>query len=69
MDVSKKKVPRFQYIGDLQDKDKDVLPILTLLTAFGSKLHWETVFEGKKPRKLTEIYPTINIKKIIQDYL
>ena len=53
----------------LTNKGKDVLPILTLLTAFGSKWHSEIVFEDKKPRKLTEIYPTLNIKKMIQDYL
>jgi DNA-binding HxlR family transcriptional regulator len=61
--------PPMSVLWMLTDKGKDVLPILTLLTAFGSKWYSETVFEDKKPRKLTEIYPTINIKKIIRDYL
>lgn len=53
----------------LTDKGKDILPILTLLTAFGSKWYSDIVFEDKKPRKLTEIYPNMDTKKVLRDYL
>ena len=41
----------------LTEKGKDTLPILMQLVAFGSKWYSDVVFEDKKPRKLTEIFP------------
>ena len=49
----------------LTDKGKDTLPILMQLVAFGSKWYSDVVFEDKKPRKLTEIFPNPRVREII----
>jgi DNA-binding HxlR family transcriptional regulator len=43
-------------IWSLTEKGKDILPILLMLTAFGSKWYSELVFEDKKPRSLNEVF-------------
>lgn len=53
----------------LTEKGQDILPILTLLTAFGSKWYSDDVFEDKKPRKLTEIFPTFDKTKLLRNYI
>ena len=49
----------------LTEKGKDTLPILMQLVAFGSKWYSNVVFEDKKPRKLTEIFPNPQVREII----
>lgn len=49
----------------LTEKGKDTLPILMQLVAFGSKWYSDVVFEDKKPRKLTEIFPQPKAREII----
>ncbi|MFL6405789.1 MAG: winged helix-turn-helix transcriptional regulator [Nitrososphaeraceae archaeon] len=49
----------------LTEKGKDTLPILMQLVAFGSKWYFDVVFEDKKPRKLTEIFPNPLVREII----
>ena len=49
----------------LTEKGKDTLPILMQLVAFGSKWYSSVVFEDKKPRKLTEIFPHPRAREII----
>ena len=49
----------------LTEKGKDTLPILMQLVAFGSKWYSDVVFEDKKPRKLTEIFPNPRVREII----
>jgi DNA-binding HxlR family transcriptional regulator len=49
----------------LTEKGKDTLPILMQLVAFGSKWYSNVVFEDKKPRKLTEIFPNPRVREII----
>ena len=43
-------------LWNLTEKGEDILPILLLLTAFGSKWYSEFVFEDKKPRRLDEVF-------------
>ena len=49
----------------LTEKGKDTLPILMQLVAFGSKWYSNVVFEDKKLRKLTEIFPNPRVREII----
>jgi len=49
----------------LTDNCKDTLPILMQLVAFGSKWYSDVVFEDKMPRKLNEIFPQQEARKII----
>jgi DNA-binding HxlR family transcriptional regulator len=49
----------------LTEKGKDTLPILMQLVAFGSKWYSNVVFEDKKRRKLTEIFPNPRVREII----
>jgi hypothetical protein len=48
----------------LTEKGRDVLPILMLFTAFGSKWHADVVFEDKTPRALDELFKPEAMKKI-----
>ncbi len=43
-------------LWNLTEKGKDILPILLMLTAYGSKWYSEYVFEDKKPRRLDEVF-------------
>jgi DNA-binding HxlR family transcriptional regulator len=49
-------------------KGKDTLPILMLLAAFGSKWYSDVVFEDRRPRKLNEIFPMLELREIIKPY-
>ncbi len=40
----------------ITDKGRDVIPILLMFTAFGSKWHADMVFEDKTPRTLDEVF-------------
>jgi DNA-binding HxlR family transcriptional regulator len=53
---------------ELTEKGKDTMPILTQLTAFGSKWYSDVVFEDKKPRMLKEIFPQPIAREIIKGY-
>ena len=55
-------------IWNLTDKGKDVLPILLMLTAFGSKWYSEHVFEDKKPRRLDEVFSLPETREMIIEY-
>lgn len=55
-------------LWSLTEKGKDILPILLMLTAFGSKWYSEYVFEDKKPRRLEEVFSLPETKEIIMEY-
>ena len=55
-------------IWSLTDKGKDILPILLMLTAFGSKWYADHVFEDKKPRKLDEVFSKRQAEAMIAEY-
>jgi DNA-binding HxlR family transcriptional regulator len=52
----------------LTEKGRDVLPILMLFTAFGSKWHADVVFEDNTPRAFDELFQP-NAIKIIWGYI
>ncbi|HSA75467.1 MAG TPA: helix-turn-helix domain-containing protein, partial [Candidatus Nitrosocosmicus sp.] len=52
----------------LTEKGKDILPILLMLTAYGSKWYSEHVFEDKKPRRLDEVFLLPETKEMIMEY-
>jgi hypothetical protein len=41
----------------LHQKGKDTISVLMQSTAFSSKWYSDVVFEDKRPRKLSEIFP------------
>lgn len=55
-------------LWSLTEKGKDILPILLMLTAFGSKWYSEHVFEDKKPRRLDEVFSLPDTKQMIIEY-
>jgi DNA-binding HxlR family transcriptional regulator len=66
--IQEKRTP-MMVLWSLTEKGKDTLPILLLLTAFSSKWYSDSIFEDKKPRKLTEIFPQSEAKEIIMRYI
>ena len=52
-------------VWKLTEKGRDTMPILIQLTAFGSKWHSNVVFEDKRPRSLSEIFPQPEARKIM----
>lgn len=55
-------------LWNLTEKGKDILPILLMLTAFGSKWYSEHVFEDKKPRRLDEVFSLPETREMINEY-
>ena len=55
-------------LWSLTEKGKDILPILLMLTAFGSKWYSEYVFEDKKPRSLDEVFSLPETRDMIMEY-
>jgi DNA-binding HxlR family transcriptional regulator len=54
--IGKEKPPMVVVRWALTEKGRDILPILLLYAAYGSKWHADVVFEDNKPRKLSELY-------------
>jgi len=52
-------------VWSLTEKGRDTRPILIHLTAFGSKWHSDVVFEDKRPRALSEIFPQPEARRIM----
>jgi DNA-binding HxlR family transcriptional regulator len=59
------KKPPIMVVWKLTEKGRDTMPILIQLTAFGSKWHSDVVFEDKRPRSLSEIFPQPEARKIM----
>jgi DNA-binding HxlR family transcriptional regulator len=55
-------------LWSLTEKGEDILPILLMLTAFGSKWYPEFVFEDKKPRRLDEVFSQPETRQRIFEY-
>ena len=53
----------------LTEKGKDTLPILMQMVAFSSKWYADVIFEDKKPRKFSEIFPQPEAREIIMNYI
>ena len=56
-------------LWSLTEKGKDTLPILMMLTAFGSKWYPNLVFEDNKSRKLNEVFPQPEAREMIKEYV
>ncbi|CAN5704072.1 hypothetical protein BH23THE1_BH23THE1_32080 [soil metagenome] len=55
-------------LWSLTEKGEDILPILLMLTAFGSKWYSEFVFEDKKPRRLDQVFSLPETRQRIFEY-
>jgi DNA-binding HxlR family transcriptional regulator len=56
-------------LWNLTEKGKDTLPILLMISAFSFKWYSEFIFEDKKPRKLNDVFPQPQARKMILNYL
>jgi DNA-binding HxlR family transcriptional regulator len=65
----KKSPPSMMVLWRLTDKGKDTLPILMQMVAFSSKWYADVIFEDKKPRKFSEIFPQPEARKMIMSYI
>jgi len=59
---------QLMILWSLTEKGEDILPILLMLTAFGSKWYSEMVFEDKKPRRLDEVFSQPETSQMILEY-
>jgi len=64
-----KRISTIIVIWNLTEKGKDTLPILLMISAFSFKWYSEFIFEDKKPRKLKEVFPQPQARKMILKYL
>ena len=64
-----KRISTIIVIWNLTEKGKDTLPILLMISAFSFKWYSEFIFEDKKPRKLKEVFPQPQARKMILNYL
>ena len=64
-----KRISTIIVIWNLTEKGKDTLPILLMISAFSFKWYSEFIFEDKKPRKLNEVFPQPQARKMILNYL
>jgi DNA-binding HxlR family transcriptional regulator len=48
----------------LTDKGEDTLPLLLGFIEFGSKWNADEVFEDKRPRRLSELFPGLPLRKV-----
>jgi DNA-binding HxlR family transcriptional regulator len=55
-------------LWSLTEKGEDILPILLMLTAYGSKWYSEFIFEDKKPRRLDEVFSLPETRQRILEY-
>ncbi len=66
--VEKKKSP-MMVLWRLTEKGKDTLPILMQMVVFASKWYADDIFEDKRPRKFSEIFPQPKAREIITSYI
>ncbi|MGZ8889932.1 MAG: winged helix-turn-helix transcriptional regulator [Nitrososphaeraceae archaeon] len=66
--VEKKKSP-MMVLWRLTEKGKDTLPILIQMVVFASKWYADVIFEDKRPRKFSEIFPQPEAREIITSYI
>ncbi|MGZ5491151.1 MAG: winged helix-turn-helix transcriptional regulator [Nitrososphaeraceae archaeon] len=66
--VEKKKSP-MMVLWRLTEKGKDTLPILMQMVVFASKWYADVIFEDKRPRKFSEIFPQPEAREIITSYI
>lgn len=52
----------------LTEKGRDTLPILMSFIAFGSKWYADQVFHDKKPRTLSNLFPTPQAREVMERF-
>ena len=67
--IEKKKSSTMMVLWRLTEKGKDTLPILTQIVAFSSKCYADLIFEDKRPRKFSEIFPQPEAREMIMSYI
>jgi DNA-binding HxlR family transcriptional regulator len=68
--IEKKKSPLpMMVLWRLTEKGKDTLPILMQMVAFSSKWYADVIFEDKRPRKFSEIFPQPEAREMIMNYI
>ena len=65
----KKSPPQMMVLWRLTEKGKDILPILMQMVAFSSKWYADVIFEDKRPRKFSEIFPQHEAREMIMNYI
>jgi DNA-binding HxlR family transcriptional regulator len=65
----KKSPPQMMVLWRLTEKGKDILPILMQMVAFSSKWYADVIFEDKRPRKFSEIFPQPEAREMIMNYI
>jgi DNA-binding HxlR family transcriptional regulator len=65
----KKSPPQMMVLWRLTEKGKDTLPILMQMVAFSSKWYADVIFEDKRPRKFSEIFPQPEAREMIMNYI
>ena len=65
----KKSPPTMMVLWRLTEKGKDTLPILMQMVAFSSKWYADFIFEDKRPRKFSEIFPQHEAREMIMSYI
>ena len=67
--IEKKKSSTMMFLWRLTEKGKDTLPILMQMVAFSSKWYADLIFEDKRPRKFSEIFPQPEAREMIMSYI
>jgi DNA-binding HxlR family transcriptional regulator len=67
--IEKKKSPPMMVLWRLTEKGKDTLPILMQMVAFSSKWYADVIFEDKRPRTFSDIFPQPEARKMIMSYI
>ena len=67
--IEKKKSPTMMVLWRLTEKGKDTLPILMQMVVFSSKWYADVIFEDKKPKQVSEIFPQPEAREIIMSYI
>jgi DNA-binding HxlR family transcriptional regulator len=67
--IEKKKSSTMMVLWRLTEKGKDTLPILMQIVAFSSKWYADVIFEDKRPRRFSEIFPQPEAREMIMSYI
>lgn len=68
--IEKRKSPApMAVLWRLTEKGKDTLPILMQMVAFSSKWYADVIFEDKRPRRFSEIFPQPEVREMIMSYI
>lgn len=67
--IEEKKSSTMMVLWRLTEKGKDTLPILMQMVAFSSKWYADLIFEDKRPKKFSKIFPQPEVREMIMSYI